>query len=70
VPVAERHGLLYGVQFLLPYVAWESPEAARDFRADVKSLVGEAGVTEAMLDEWARASAPVKAGRGRGKKGT
>ena len=36
-----------------------SPQAAADFRADVKSLVGEQGVTEAMLDEWASQRAAV-----------
>ena len=63
VSVADRHGLLYGVWFLLPYVAWESPEAASDFRADVRSLVGENGVTEAMLDEWAKRSPPPRGGK-------
>ena len=53
VKVPDRYGVLHGVWFLLPYVAWDAPEAARDFRADVKSLVGEAGVTEAMLADWA-----------------
>lgn len=56
--VAERHGLLHGVGFLLPYVTWESPEAARDFRADLKSLVGEQGVTEEMLLAWAATRQP------------
>ncbi len=63
VNVADRHGLLYGVWFLLPYVAWESADAARDFRADVRSLVGENGVTEAMLDEWAKRFPPPKGGK-------
>jgi hypothetical protein len=53
VKVPDRYGLLYGVWFLLPYVAWESAAAASDFRADVKSLVGEQGVTEEMLADWA-----------------
>ena len=53
VKVPDRYGVLYGVWFLLPYVAWDAPDAARDFRADVKSLVGESGVTEAMLTDWA-----------------
>ncbi|WP_437960322.1 BREX-2 system adenine-specific DNA-methyltransferase PglX [Sorangium sp. So ce119] len=71
VPVADRYGVLHGVWFLLPYVAWESQDAARDFRADVKSIVGEAGVTEAMLAEWAGRSPltkPKTGGRGKGKK--
>lgn len=63
VSVADRQGLLYGVWFLLPYVAWESPEAASDFRADVKSLVGENGVTEPMLDEWVKRFPPPKGGK-------
>ncbi|KYF85884.1 hypothetical protein BE20_13440 [Sorangium cellulosum] len=71
VPVADRYGVLHGVWFLLPYVAWESQDAARDFRADVKSIVGEAGVTEAMLTEWAGRfplAKPRAGGRGKGKK--
>ena len=63
VPVADRHGLLYGVWFPLPYVAWESADAARDFRADVRSLVGENGVTKAMLDEWAKRFPSPKGGK-------
>lgn len=63
VKVVDRHGLLYGVWFLLPYVAWESADAARDFRADVRSLVGENGVTEAMLDEWAKRFPAPKGGK-------
>jgi len=63
VDVSDRHGLLYGVWFLLPYVARESVDAARDFRADVRSLVGENGVTDAMLDEWAKRFPPPRAGR-------
>ena len=69
VKVPERYGLLYGVWFLLPYVTWESPQAASDFRADVKSLVGEQGVTEEMLAEWAGRTPLVKPRAGkRGKK--
>jgi hypothetical protein len=66
-PVADRHGLLYGVWFLLPYVTWESESAAQDFRADVRSLVGDAGVTDAMLAEWAQRFPPPGS---RGKKGS
>jgi hypothetical protein len=61
--VKERYGLLYGAWFLLPYVAWEDAKAAADMRADVKGVVGEQGVTEAMLEEWAAAHPPP----GRGK---
>ncbi|QRK05236.1 BREX-2 system adenine-specific DNA-methyltransferase PglX [Archangium violaceum] len=53
IPVADRYGLLYGAQFLVPYVAWESKDAAAEFDAVVKSLVGKDGVTEKMLAEWA-----------------
>lgn len=63
IDVKERYGLLYGAWFLLPYVAWEDAKAAADMRADVKGVVGEQGVTEAMLDEWAAAHPPP----GRGK---
>jgi hypothetical protein len=65
VKVQDRYGLLYGVWFLLPYVAWESAQAAADFRADVKSLVGEQGVTEEMLEAWAKAWAERKQASGK-----
>ncbi len=52
VPVPERYGVLYGVWFLLPYVAWESTSAAADLRADVTSLVGKEGVTDTLLEAW------------------
>jgi hypothetical protein len=53
IPVADRYGLLYGAQFLVPYVAWESKDAAAEFDAVVRNLVGKDGVTEKMLAEWA-----------------
>ncbi|MCK8498037.1 BREX-2 system adenine-specific DNA-methyltransferase PglX [Myxococcus fulvus] len=53
VALADRYGLLYGAQFLVPYVAWESKEAAAEFDAVVRGLVGKDGVTEKMLAEWA-----------------
>ncbi|WP_375759652.1 BREX-2 system adenine-specific DNA-methyltransferase PglX [Corallococcus exercitus] len=53
VALADRYGLLYGAQFLVPYVAWESKEAAAEFDAVVRGLVGKDGVTEKMLSEWA-----------------
>jgi hypothetical protein len=53
VPVPDRYGLLYGAEFLLPYVEWESPAAARDLRSEIRGLVGEAGVTDDMLLAWA-----------------
>ncbi len=49
------YGLLYGVWFLLPWVAWEDQAAAEEFRAVVQDLVGEQGVTEALLAQWAEA---------------
>lgn len=58
VPVDRRIGLLHGVWFLLPYVAWESRPAADEFRAIVKSFTGDAGVTEAMLEAWAKEDPP------------
>ncbi|MFO0761824.1 MAG: hypothetical protein U0359_35615 [Byssovorax sp.] len=58
VPVKERLGLLYSAWFLLPYVAWEDAKAAADLRADIRGVVGEQGVTEAMLEEWAAAHPP------------
>jgi hypothetical protein len=67
IDVKERYGLLYGAWFLLPYVAWEDAKAAADMRADVKGVVGEQGVTEAMLEEWAAAHPPPGRGRAAAK---
>ncbi|SEN18543.1 Eco57I restriction-modification methylase [Stigmatella aurantiaca] len=53
VSLADRYGLLYAAQFLVPYVAWESKDAAAEFDAVVRGLVGKDGVTEKMLAEWA-----------------
>lgn len=53
VAVTDRYGLLYGADFLLPYVEWESPAAARDLRSEIRGLVGEAGITDDMLRAWA-----------------
>jgi hypothetical protein len=53
IPLADRYGLLYGAQFLVPYVAWESKDAAAEFDAVVRNLVGKDGVTDKMLAEWA-----------------
>ncbi|MBK8540418.1 MAG: BREX-2 system adenine-specific DNA-methyltransferase PglX [Ardenticatenia bacterium] len=61
-PLPGRYGLLWGVWFLLPWVAWEAEAAAAEFRGIVQDLVGRAGVTEAMLGEWA-------AGRKGGRRG-
>jgi hypothetical protein len=68
VKVPDRYGILYGVWFLLPYVAWESPQAASDFRADVKSQVGEQGVTEEMLAESAMRFPVTKPRAARGRR--
>ncbi len=54
-----RYGLLYGVWFLLPWVAWESEAAAAEFRSVVQAVVGRAGVTEGMLRGWAEGRAGV-----------
>jgi hypothetical protein len=53
VPVPDRYGLLYSADFLLPYVEWESPTAARDLRSEIRAIVGEAGVSDDMLRAWA-----------------
>jgi hypothetical protein len=53
VSVKDRYGVLYGVWALLPHVVCKWPQASSDFGTDVKGLVGEQGVTETMLDEWA-----------------
>lgn len=59
----DRLGVLYGVWFLLPWVAWESKSAAEEFAAIVREQVGPDGVTDAMLAEWAAKHPP-----GRGSK--
>jgi hypothetical protein len=58
VPVESRIGVLHGVGFLLPWVKWESSEAAEEFRAIVQAAVGREGVTEAMLMQWAETHPP------------
>ena len=58
VPVEDRIGVLHGVWFLLPWVKWESVEAADEFRAIVQAAVGRDGVTEAMLAQWATTHPP------------
>ncbi len=67
VKVPDRLGVLWGAQFLLPYVAWESKSAAADLWADIKSLVGEQGVTDALLQEWAQRFPPPTRSGARGK---
>lgn len=53
LPLGRRYGLLYGIQFLLPWVGWESPAAQAELRIILRQLLGEGGVSEAMLAEWA-----------------
>ncbi len=67
VALTERYAILYQVGFLIPYVEWESPKAAAEFRAVVTSLVGSDGVTEAMLRTWAEEH-PLTRGTARKKK--
>jgi hypothetical protein len=66
VPITDRYGLLSSVWVLLPYLAQEFPDIARDFRADVRSLVGEAGSTEESCPPGAPASPPRSPGRAAG----
>ncbi len=67
MPLEERIGLLYGAWFLVPYVAWESKEAAEEFAAIVKGAMGDAGVTEEMVKRWAEGRAAAKPVRRRGR---
>ena len=53
VDLEKRYGLLYGAWFLLPWVAWESKEAAEEYGSIITELVGESGITEEMLVGWA-----------------
>ena len=53
LPLRERYGLLYGIQFLLPWVGWESAAAHAELRTILRQLLGAGGVSEAMLAEWA-----------------
>ena len=53
LPLRERYGLLYGIQFLLPWVGWESAAAQAELRTILRQLLGAGGVSEAMLAEWA-----------------
>ena len=64
-PVADRYGLLHGAWALLPYVAWESPEAAEELRSVITMEVGQQGVTDEMLAEWAERHPMRRRGRGR-----
>jgi hypothetical protein len=58
VSVDDRIGVLHGAWFLLPWVEWESKEAADEARAIITSLVGADGVTEGMLAKWAKNHPP------------
>lgn len=53
IETTDRIGLLHGIWFLSDYVAWESEQAARQYRAAVTTVVGQAGITEELLSEWA-----------------
>lgn len=71
VAVPERYGLLYGVQFLMPYVSWdaEAHGLADEYQGILTDLLGDAGVTEGMLDEWAASHpAPKPPAKKRAKK--
>ena len=65
IELDDRIGMLHGAWFLLPWVEWESTEAAAEFRAIITSLVGRDGVTEEMLARWAKDHPPPTRGRGR-----
>ncbi|MCK6536073.1 MAG: BREX-2 system adenine-specific DNA-methyltransferase PglX [Polyangiaceae bacterium] len=56
----ERYALLWGVQFLLPYVSWDDEGAAAEFRAILRDVVGVDGVTDALLAAWAERHPPPK----------
>jgi hypothetical protein len=59
----DRVGLLHSIQFLADYVAWDSETAANEYRAAVTAVVGQAGVTEGLLAEWAARCPPTQASR-------
>ncbi len=70
VDLKDRYGLLWGVQFLLPYVRWgddKAQSAASEFAAILRDLVGDTGITDTMLAEWAKVHPPPK-GRPKAKK--
>ena len=52
VAIGARYGLLHGIQFLLPWVAWESAPAQAELRTILRQLLGEGGVSDGMLAEW------------------
>lgn len=54
----DRIGLLHAIGHLVPYVAWESEPASREYLASVTAIVGTAGVTEELLSEWASRHPP------------
>lgn len=54
----DRIGLLHAIWFLVPYVAWESESVSLEYRASVTAIVGQSGVTEEMLAEWAARHPP------------
>jgi methylase of polypeptide subunit release factors len=63
----DRIGLLHGIQFLADYVAWESEAAANEYRAAVTAVVGQAGITEQLLAEWAERHPPPQVRRARAR---
>ncbi|RZO66306.1 MAG: BREX-2 system adenine-specific DNA-methyltransferase PglX [Sandaracinaceae bacterium] len=66
VELKDRYGLLWGAQFLLPYVRWgddTAQSAAKEFAAILRDLVGDSGVTDEMLAEWTEAHPPPKGSR-------
>ena len=60
VPVEDRHGVLWSLQQQIPFVAWESAEAAREYQAIVTEQVGT--VTDKMLTQWAARFPPPRGG--------
>jgi hypothetical protein len=60
VSLEERYGLLHGIGFLLPYVAWTESELAGELRTILEEMLGKGGVTEELLARWAEANPAVK----------
>lgn len=65
VPVPDRHGLLHGIWTLLPYIAWDSKDAAEEIRSVLELEVGKDGITDAMLQTWAARFPPGTKSRAR-----
>lgn len=63
VPLEDRYALLWGIQFLLPYVRWGDADAQsleRELVAVLRHLLGDQGVTEELLATWTKTHAPPK----------